>query len=372
MRLFRILFVAPVPNFKGGAERSLLDLLTNPGVDPCLVVPAEGPISATADALGIPWDVVDFGNISEIRRPFRLRDGFGAVTSLIRAARNINHVARRRGAEVVHSNGLKAHAISLVARRIGGLPTVIHIRDIANTKNEKAVWKAFQIAADQTILVSRACCPENHLPRNVHVVYNGFSVGGSGPGEENKVLRSYLVLGFTAGRIHPSKGLHVLLDSVAHARALNCDVRLIVRGAFAEESPAYEAEIRNKIAALNLSELVRLERFVDVDDVYKDIDIVCVPSTAPDPLPRTVMEAMGHGLVVIAAPCGGIPEMIIDGENGFLTSEPSCFASVVARLQNDPSLRLAIGRKARAHCEAHFGLDRLHREVRQVYELAAR
>ena len=55
MSRLRVLFFAAVPNFKGGAARSLMDLLTNPGVDPFLAVPAEGPIGAQADTLGIPW-----------------------------------------------------------------------------------------------------------------------------------------------------------------------------------------------------------------------------------------------------------------------------------------------------------------------------
>ena len=371
MKRLRVLFVAPVPYFKGGAERSLMDLLTNPAVDPFLAVPAEGPISARADDLGIPWDVVDFGAISSIRRPFRLADGVGVVGSLVRAAQQLYTIARRRQAELIHSNGLKAHAIALAARRLGGCPTVIHIRDIPNTKAEKAVWKAFQLAADQTILVSRACCPAADLPRNVHVVHNGFSGACGDPGMDLKKFGSCLVLGFTAGRIHPSKGLHVLLDGLARARAFGCVLRLIVRGAFAEETPAYEGEIRCKITALDLSEFVTLEGFVtDSESVYNDIDIVCVPSTAPDPFPRSVMEAMGHGRVVIAAPCGGIPEMIIDGQTGFLTSDPTEFAAVVARLQRDPTLHLAIGRAARVYCQSHFGLGRLHAEVRHVYELA--
>ena len=372
MKVFRVLFVSPVSYFKGGAERSLIDLMTIPGVDPILAVPAAGPISAKADDLGVPWDVIDFGAINRIRRPFRLASGTGAVASLLRAARELNHIARRRRAELVHSNGLKAHAIALAARRLGGIPTIIHIRDIANTKIEKAVWKAFQIASDHTILVSRACCPENDLPRHVHVVHNGFPSGDLGPGEKNKKSGACLVLGFTAGRIHPSKGLHVLLDGMARARVLGCNLRLIVRGAFAEETPGYEKEIKGKIAALNLSGLISFEGFVaDAADVYSGIDIVCVPSTQPDPLPRSVMEAMGRGLVVIAAPCGGIPEMITDGENGFFVRDPDSLAAVVVRLYKDPDLGLAIGRAARAHCDEHFSFVRLHNGVRQVYELAA-
>jgi hypothetical protein len=93
-------------------------------------------------------------------------------------------------------------------------------------------------------------------------VHNGFSSGDLGPGEENKEFGACPVLGFTAGRIHPSKGLHVLLDGMARARVLGCNLRLIVRGAFAEETPGYEKEIKGKIAALNLSGLISFGRLM--------------------------------------------------------------------------------------------------------------
>jgi len=121
-----------------------------------------------------------------------------------------------------------------------------------------------------------------------------------------------------------------------------------------------------------LTDIVTFDGFAaDVRSVYSGIDIACVPSTAPDPFPRSVMEAMGHGLVVIAAPCGGIPEMIIDGRTGFLASDPETFGAIVAKLQSDPALRLTIGEQARAYCRSDLALDRLHTEVRNVYQLVA-
>ncbi|MEJ0093437.1 MAG: glycosyltransferase family 4 protein [Methylocella sp.] len=368
MDRIRVLFLSPVPNFKGGAERSLMDLVTSPHIEPFLAVPAEGPLSRRADELGVPWDLINFDGISSVQRPFRLGDGVKALGSLMRAARELNGVARKRNVALVHSNGLKAHAIALAAKRIGGRPAVIHIRDIANTKLEKTVWKAFQLAADRTILVSRACASAARLPAKVHVVHNGLRSAHEDP---NLTAKDDLVLGFTAGRIHPAKGLHFLLEGLAKARALGCRVRLIVRGAYAEETPAYQGQIKSAIAALELSDVITFENFVaDPDRVYDDIDIVCVPSTMPDPFPRSVMEAMGRGLVVIATPCGGIPEMIIDGKTGFLVSDPSLFATTVLRLQDDPALRRSIGKEARSYSLSHFGLDRLHEEVRNVYQLA--
>jgi glycosyltransferase involved in cell wall biosynthesis len=368
MDRLRVLFLSPVPNFKGGAERSLVDLLTSPRIEPFLAVPKEGPLSKWAEALGVPWDVIDFSEISNVRRPFKLAQGLKAAGSLIVAARELNRIARKRNAALVHSNGLKAHAIALTARHLGGVPTVIHIRDIANTNLEKAVWKALELGSNRTILVSRACASAVRLPSNVHVIHNGLRVTPEDPKPE---LKNDLVLGFTAGRIHPSKGLHFLLEGLARVENTGGRVRLIVRGAFAEETPAYEEQIKSTVSALGLDDIVAFENFVmDPDRVYDKINIVCVPSTMPDPFPRSVMEAMGRGLVVIATPCGGFPEMIEDGKTGFLVKDPASFAAVVRRIQTDPELRRSIGREARSHSLAHFGLDRLHEEVRHVYVLA--
>jgi glycosyltransferase involved in cell wall biosynthesis len=365
----RVLFLSPVPDFKGGAEQSLFDLVDNPGVEPLLVVPAAGAVSAHATSRDVPVRVLDFGSIGDVRRPFRFSQGIRVIGQLLRVARQLVEICRRGRVDIVHSNGLKAHVVAVTARLLGGAPCVIHIRDIANTRAERIVWKLLQLLSDQMILVSRACWPSPRLPRNVYVVYNGVRL----PAAERPAPRgSALVLGFI-GRIHPAKGLHVLISWLAHARRRGLALRLVVRGVFAKETPDYEREIAEQIRALELAGQVAFEGFVaDPDGVYAGIDVVCVPSTAPDPLPRSVMEAMGRGLVVVAAPCGGIPEMITHGENGFLIEDPRDFAATMQRLQSKPQLLGEIGRKARDRCVCAFTLERLHEGVDRVYARAAR
>ena len=343
-----------------------MDLMANPGVSPSLAVPAEGALSRSAAELGIPVDVVDFGSVSTIRRPFRLRDGAAAGADFWRAARRLKQLATDRGVALVHSNGLKAHAIALAARRLGGKPAVIHIRDIANTAIERMTWKAFQMASDRTILVSRACWPRFALPANAHVVYNGFAV----PDERSPVRTDGDVAVGFAGRIHPAKGLHSLVEALALARRRQPRLRLIVRGSFANETPAYEGEIRRQIARLGLADAVSFEGFVsETAQVYRDVDIMCVPSTTPDPLPRSVMEAMGRGLPVVATRSGGIPEMIVDGESGFLVDDADMLAEALIRLASDSTLRSRVGECARVRCLEMFTLATLHRETSRIYGL---
>src|SRR5262245_64302958 len=85
---WRVLFLSPVPEFKGGAEQSLLDLLGNATVEPLLVVPAEGPLSEHAISKNVPVEVLEIGIISEIRRPFHFSHGILVLTQLFSVARD--------------------------------------------------------------------------------------------------------------------------------------------------------------------------------------------------------------------------------------------------------------------------------------------
>lgn len=362
-----VIFLSPVPDFKGGAERSLMDLMGNPNISPRLVVPAEGPLSKRATELGIPFDILEFGRISDIRRPFRIGDGIKVLRDLLATAAKLRRLAKTHGAQVVHSNGLKAHAINVTARMLGGSPSIIHIRDIANTKIERLTWRCLQLASTRTVLVSRACWPQPTLPGNTHVVYNGFRIGGQNPPRTPQDGED-IVIGF-AGRIHPAKGLHVLLSALALARRQVGNLRLIVRGEFASETPEYKDEIEAQVRNLDLTEAVAFDGFVsEPDAVYRGVDVVCVPSVLPDPLPRSVMEAMGRGLVVIAAPCGGIPEMIDHSKTGFLAGTPEEIAEHLVEVARTPALRAEIGEKAAAACRIKFDIAVLHARITEVYD----
>ena len=71
------------------------------------------------------------------------------------------------------------------------------------------------------------------------------------------------------------------------------------------------------------------------------------------------LEALACGVPVVASRVGGVPEVVRDGEVGFLhdVGDWAAMAASTARLLDDPALRARLGRAARAHAEAHFRVE---------------
>ena len=89
-----------------------------------LAAPGEGALVEQARALGAQSWSFPMGTVGQVTRPPRLSTLLKAFADGVRAAKRIRDIARESGAEMVHSNGLKAHAIACIARLLGGAPVV--------------------------------------------------------------------------------------------------------------------------------------------------------------------------------------------------------------------------------------------------------
>jgi glycosyltransferase involved in cell wall biosynthesis len=82
-----------------------------------------------------------------------------------------------------------------------------------------------------------------------------------------------------------------------------------------------------------------------------------------------IIEAMAHGLPVIATAVGAIPDAVIDGETGILVpvGSPAELECAIARLVDDPAERQRLGRNGRRHFERNFDLEKFHARLRAIY-----
>lgn len=367
MTKLRVLFVSDVSYFKGGAERSIFDLMANPHIEPVLCVPEEGEISKAAAAKSIPYHTLDYGAVSTVHRPFKPLDIIRVFADALKAARGLKKLAKERNVLCVHTNGLKAHGVACLARLIGGRPVVIHFRAIPFTAPEKIFWNAVRMIASQVILVSRPCWHGKDLPRNVRVIFNGINLPEPDIVAKPANGRPF-ILGFT-GRIQHTKGVDALIEWIEVARQKGLDVRLVIRGEAAPEDADYERKCRNMIAQRSLEDRIVFEGRVEgLDKIYGGIHASVVPSIIPDPLPRAVMEACALGIPVLGYPAGGIPYMFKDGASGFLVRDADEFCDSVKRLMDDPALYQSISAAAINNARENFAMPRLHAAVLDAYK----
>ena len=84
-----------------------------------------------------------------------------------------------------------------------------------------------------------------------------------------------------------------------------------------------------------------------------------------DNLPTVIMEAMATGLPVVSTAIGGIPEMVAQGESGFLVSpgHSTALADAIEKLLKDPALAKKMGRAGYERAKKLFSIQKSAREL---------
>lgn len=172
------------------------------------------------------------------------------------------------------------------------------------------------------------------------------------------------------GHLKPEKGL---LDLFAALQVLPSSVmeRLEVRIVGAADTRNNTGQVAGIYSAADLSTV----RFVGLKTgaakwrEYADADIFLLPSHTED-MPITVLEAMSCGLPVLATSVGSIPELIREGENGFLVPPhaPKLIAERIVRLFHDEALRKRMGIANRRKAELEFGFGLFENRLGAIYE----
>ena len=87
-------------------------------------------------------------------------------------------------------------------------------------------------------------------------------------------------------------------------------------------------------------------------------------------IPVAIVEALAWGLPVLSTLHSGIPEVIQDGESGFLVPErdTEALAEKLEYLIEHPELWPEMGRKGRKYVEEHYDIDKLNDRLVEIYQ----
>lgn len=382
------------PNIYGGAGVHVAELvkaLRSSGID------------TQVRAFGEPIDEPGTQGFPDLPE---LADANGALKTL---GVDLTMVPAVAGADVVHSHTWYANFAGHLSSMLHGIPHVVS----AHSLEPMRPWKAEQLGggyaissfiertayegAAALIAVSEgmrkdvlASYPQLD-PAKVHVVHNGIDAQAWAPDHSDAALeiarrhgvdpeRPSIVF---VGRITRQKGVPFLLRAM---RQVPANVQLVFC-AGAPDTPEILAEVEGLIDQL------RAERdgVVWIPDMLPREEVVALLSQATtfvcpsvyEPLGIVNLEAMACEAAVVATATGGIPEVVVDGETGWLVPieqvndgtgtpvDPDTFVADLARAlteaTSDVEEARRRGRAGRQRAVEHFGWDAIAERTQQVY-----
>ena len=159
------------------------------------------------------------------------------------------------------------------------------------------------------------------------------------------------------GRLVPAKGQQVLVAAVERLVKEGRRVRLRLIG----DGPD-RAALETEVARRGLDEHVIFAGAVNQDRIrefYARADVFALASFA-EGVPVVLMEAMAMEIPCVSTCITGIPELIRPGQDGLLVppSDEEALATALARLMDDPALRVSLGRAGRQRVKSKYNLER--------------
>jgi glycosyltransferase involved in cell wall biosynthesis len=161
----------------------------------------------------------------------------------------------------------------------------------------------------------------------------------------------------------PHKGIDYLVRALAHLPP-DWPVHLLLVGKM--QAP----ELERGIAAVPVPERVhRVGYRADAPAFAAASDVFVLPSTIPEGLPRSVIEAMAYRRPCIVTGFGGAAELVENGVSGLHVppGDSSAIANAIATLYQDPERRVRIGEAARRRIEKDFNIEHTIEQTLEVY-----
>jgi glycogen synthase len=356
-----------------------------------------GEQDETAEALRVRGFGLD---ASAFTCPKPLQSTLGAVQ------RCVDFNTTNIDADLVHLHTWYAHWAGILAKLNYGIPMVLTVHSLEPLRP----WKREQLGggydftcwlektaiemADAVVAVSQET--KNDIQRffnvpdeRIHIIYNGIDLDEYQPVKTTEALVRYGIdpavpFVLFVGRITRQKGIVHLVNAIQHM----APGYQVVLCAGAPDTPEIAAEMKAAVAAATAKRpgVIWIEEMVQkatVYELYSHAAVFCCPSIY-EPFGIINLEAMACETAVVASAVGGIKEVVVDGETGYLVPveqmnespfepiEPEKFsrdlAARINELMADPEKRIAFGKAGRLRAEEKFSWGAIAEQTKALYE----
>jgi len=340
----------------------------------------------------LPWNEITRGTEEKFK------------TALEAFSLNLLQVKDLAGVDVVHTHTWYVAMAGFLAKKLYGIPFVLTTHSLEPLR----AWKSEQLGsgyamsawmertavmdADAVVAVSNGTKQDILRvypipPERVHVIYNGIDLNEYRKTSETAALKTYGVdpgipYILFVGRITRQKGVTHLVDGLHY---LPSDLQVVLC-AGAPDTPEIAAEMRQKVeeARKTHPRIIWIEKMIskpEIIQLYSHARVFCCPSVY-EPFGIINLEAMACGAPVVASATGGIKEVVVDGETGYLVPfEPDAvtgfpkhpdqfardLAEKLAQLLGDPQQCKRFGEAGRKRVEEKFSWTAIADQTIELY-----
>lgn len=291
----KILFLVKTMDL-GGAERFTIDL-------------AEGLLNdfesvTIASSGGIFETLLKEKNISHILLNEKLK-----IANILGIAKELNSIISAGKYDIIHTqHRILQFALQLIPGR--------SFRTVYTSHNYFTDLYQKMIFADKAVAVSKSI--ETNLKKTSLLKDDRISFIHCGTQimkDKNVVLSSPVIFGFT-GRLIKEKGIFVLLDAALKLKECNLPFRIVYRGEGDNELLQQEISSREIYNEINL-----LPCTVNKEEIYKNLDVLVLPSLFNEGLPLSILEAASRKKLILTGKAGGTGDFVKHDKSGIVLNQ---------------------------------------------------
>ena len=356
----------------GGAQRSLVDLLpafSGRGWQPSVAAPDGGPFADTVMRKGCRIHDLVCGTYTCARKPSL--EILRYASRVFGLGQSLDRLILEYEFNLLYVNGPRLLPPATWVARRRKLPLVFHCHNkLLQTSAISLIGRSLQFLDSHLI----GCCQyaadqfsKYVSPSRVSILFNGVPDMKTSRKRSPDLLQRIGIV----GRVDTEKGQ---LEFVQAARTVSRrfrECRFSVVGAPMFSGTEYYRRVVASSKGLPVSFVSWQD---DVARVYSDLDLLVVPSNATEATTRVILEAYSAEVPVVAFPSGGIPEVLRDGDTGFLSDDISAEAlarRIISVLQMDKTRLASVVERARREWAERYTVEAYREAVCGVLARAA-
>lgn len=363
-----------------GSDKTLLYLVANLDKNkffPIVILPNGGPLKVELEKENVK--VIIAPVLKLYRKMFTPSNLLKFFNDYFKGTKTIKAIKKQHKIDFIYSNTL-AVLLGFFYCFFHKTKHIWHIHEIIESPTIfTKFFRFFLNNSTNSVLIHNSIATANFwkCKGKTQVIWNGIATFPKIKTEEKETIRNTILNANTeivfalVGRISRWKGQMLLLDSFHELIKTHQNIKLVYIGSAPPNQEHFLDALKEKIAGYDLTKNVEIIPFQEnINQLWQSIDIAVVPSTEPEPFGLVAIEAMFAKKPVVAANHGGLMEIVVNNETGFLVEPNNKIAlkEALEKLINNPELRATFGEKGLQRASENFSIENYVRKIQDILE----